>query len=269
MRKVLVFGANGMLGRTLLDYFKQRDYNVFGVTRNEFDIYKSNNDDLDKLLESSKPEFIINAAGIIKQKINLFLIEEIIEINSIFPRNLYKLSKERGAKLVHITTDCVYSGSKGNYDENDLFDPDDVYGMTKCAGEKSEAMNIRTSIIGEEEGSDYSLLSWAKANRGKKIKGYKNHFWNGVTTLYLAELIDIIIDKGLYQPGTFHLNSPSVVSKYELLEIINRVYDLNLTIGPIDHEQKIDRSLKSIYELQGIVTKDIELQVKQLKEFYE
>ena len=263
----MVFGVSGMLGKTLLDYFNRRDYNVIGVTRNEFDIYKSSNDDLNKLLDINKPEFIINTAGIIKQKIHLFSIEETISVNSIFPINLYKVSKDKGSKLIYITTDCVYNGSKGNYDENDLFDADDVYGMTKCAGEVSGVMNIRTSIIGEEMNSDYSLLSWAKANKGKKINGYKNHLWNGVTTLYLAELIDIIIDKGLYQPGTYHLHSPSVVSKYELLEIINRVYELDLEIEPIEHKQKIDRSLKSIYKLQEVVTKDIELQVRELKEF--
>ena len=269
MRRVLIFGANGMLGRTLLDYFEQQDYPAVGISRNEFDIYKSDNEELRELIKFNKPEFIINAAGVIVQKFNLYSIEEIVKVNSIFPINLYKLSKEERSNVIHITTDCVYDGSKGNYDENDLFDAGDVYGMTKCAGERLGAMNIRTSIIGKEEGSDYSLLSWAKANRGKKINGYKNHFWNGVTTLYLAELIDIIIDKGLYQPGTFHLHSPSVVSKYELLQIINRVYGLDLTIEPFDHKKKIDRSLKSIYKLQNIVTKDIDLQVKQLKEFYE
>lgn len=269
MRKVLVFGADGMLGRTLLDYFKKLNYDVIGITRVEYDIYKSSNDDLSEVLESSRPEFIINAAGIIKQKINLFSIEEVMEVNSIFPRNLYKLSEEWDAKLIHITTDCVYNGSKGNYDENDLFDAEDVYGMTKCAGEISEAMNIRTSIIGEEKDTSFSLLSWARENKGKKINGYRNHKWNGVTTLYLAELIDSIIDKDLYQSGIFHLHSPSIVSKYELLQIINSIYNSDLTIEPIDHEQRIDRSLKSIYELQGIVSKDIETQIKQLKEFYE
>lgn len=264
----MVFGVSGMLGGTLSDYFIRRNYSVIGIARNEFDIYKSSNDDFKNLLDINKPEFIINAAGIIKQKQHLFSIEETIWLNSIFPRNLNIVSRDKGSKLIHITTDCAYNGAKGNYNENDLFDADDVYGMTKCAGEVPGAMNIRTSIIGEEMNSDYSLLSWAKTNRGKKINGYKNHFWNGVTTLYLSELIDIIIDKGLYQPGTYHLHSPSVVSKLELLEIINRVYKLDLEIEPIKHEQKIDRSLKSIYKLQEIVTKGIELQVRELKEFY-
>ena len=264
----MAFGVGGMLGRTLSDCFNRRNYDVVGITRNEFDIYKSSYDDLKELLDINKPEFIINAAGIIKQKIHLFSIEETIGVNSIFPRNLYRVSKDKGSKLIHITTDCVYNGSKGNYDENDYFDADDVYGMTKCAGEVSGAMNIRTSIIGEEMNSDYSLLSWAKVNKGKKINGYKNHFWNGVTTLYLAELIDIIIDKGLYQPGVYHLHSPSVVSKLELLKIINRVYKLDLDFESIEHKQRIDRSLKSVYKLQKIVSKDIETQVKELKEFY-
>ena len=264
----MVFGVGGMLGRTLRDYLNRRNYSVISITRNEFDIYKSSIDDIKKLLDINKPEFIINASGIIKQKIHLFSIEETIIVNSIFPINLYKVSHDKGSKLINITTDCVYNGSKGNYDENDLFDANDVYGMTKCAGEIPGAMNIRTSIIGEEMNSDYSLLSWAKANEGKRINGYKNHLWNGVTTLYLTELIDIIIDKGLYQPGTYHLHSPSIVSKFELLEIINRVYKLDLKIEPIEHEQRIDRSLKSIYKLQEIVSKDIETQIKELKEFY-
>ena len=268
MKTVMVFGVSGMLGRTLLDYFKQRNYNVVGITRNEFDISKSSNDNLKEIVDNNKPEYIINAAGIIKQKINLFSIEETIRVNSIFPRNLDRISYDKRSRLIHITTDCVYNGSKGNYDENDMFDANDVYGMTKCAGEISRAMNIRTSIIGEEMKSDYSLLAWTKANKGKKINGYKNHFWNGLTTLYLAELIDIIIDKGLYQPGMYHLHSPSTVSKLELLEIINQVYKLDLEIASIEHEQRIDRSLKSIYKLQEIVTKDIETQVKELKEFY-
>jgi dTDP-4-dehydrorhamnose reductase len=269
MRKILIFGAKGMLGITLMDYLTQKSYNAVGITRKDFNIFKSDNEKLCELLESNKPEFIINASGIIKQKIHLFSIEEVIEVNSVFPRNLYILSEKQNSKIIHITTDCVYNGSKGNYNEEDLFDAEDVYGMTKCAGEITGAMNIRTSIIGEEDDSNYSLLAWVKSMKCKKINGFKNHLWNGVTTLYLAELIDIIIDNDLYKPGMFHLHSPSIVSKFELLEIINRVYELNLTIKPIDHEQKIDRSLKSLHKLQEIVTKDIELQLKDLKEFYE
>jgi dTDP-4-dehydrorhamnose reductase len=190
-------------------------------------------------------------------------------VNSIFPRNLAKVGNTLSKKIINISTDCAYNGKKGNYTENDLFSAEDIYGISKIGGESNLSMNLRTSIVGEEKGSSHSLLEWTISNKGKEINGYRNHYWNGVTTLYLAEIIKKIIDEDLYKTGTYHIHSPNSVSKYELLKIFNEVYNLNIVLNKIDANEKIDRTLFSINDLSSIVcTKKIEEQVLEMKDFF-
>jgi dTDP-4-dehydrorhamnose reductase len=153
--------------------------------------------------------------------------------------------------MIHITTDCVFSGKHGNYNENAIHDEINDYGMSKSLGELCKATIIRTSIIGEELMNKRSLLEWVKSNQGKEINGFTQHFWNGVTCLQLAEIIYKIIKDELYWEGVRHIFSPKSVSKYELINMINEVYNLNITVIP-QETQKIDKTLKTIYDTNDL-----------------
>ena len=131
-------------------------------------------------------------------------------------------------------------------------------------------MVLRTSIIGEENGQSRSLLEWARSQAGKEVNGFTNHQWNGVTTLYLAEIIENIFKNNLYQKGLFHIHSPNTVTKYELFQLFNKVYGLNFSkINAAEAKDAVDRSMSSIYSLTNLVaTKDLETQVNEMKTFF-
>jgi dTDP-4-dehydrorhamnose reductase len=264
---VAVIGSTGMLGYAVSEYFKQIGSTVTCISRKEYDIAQ---EPIDKLVALIKGvDVVINCAGVIKPRIAETKIEDVIRVNSIFPRNLAKLCNNNDIKCFHITTDCVYSGKKGNYTEDDYFDAEDLYGMTKNAGEPLECMTLRTSIIGEEKGQSRSLLEWAISQKGKNINGFTNHSWNGVTTVYLAEIIQTILLKGLYLKGLFHIHSINTVSKFELMSIINEVYQLSLIVNPFEAGEIIDRSMQSKYELTKIVSqKSITQQIEEMKIFF-
>lgn len=268
MKNVLVLGSTGMLGYAVSKYFEEKEYNVTKISRKEFDIAKDPISKFKGFLENT--DAVINCAGVIKPRIDQMSIEDVLKVNSIFPKNLAKLCKSKDIKCIHITTDCVYSGEKGSYNENDYFDADDVYGMTKLAGEDGEnCMVLRTSIIGEEENQSRSLLEWAISQKNKEVNGFTNHLWNGVTTVYLAEIIEKIITSNLYTEGVYHIHSPNCIDKYELLQIFDKVYDLGLIINATEGGTSVDRSMSSISNLtEKVVTKDISKQVDSMKEFF-
>ena len=267
MNKIIVFGANGMLGYAVSEYFGRKDYDVVKLSRNEFDIANDSHDQLSNLVDGAYA--VINCAGVIKPRIKDMSIEDVLTVNSIFPRNLAKACKAVDVKCFHITTDCVYTGNKGKYSETDMFDADDLYGLSKSGGDAAECMVLRTSIIGEEKGQSRSLLEWAKSQAGKEVNGFTNHRWNGVTTLYLAEVIESIVSNNLYQRGLFHIHSPNTVDKYELLQILDKGYQLDLEITPVEANSFCDRSLTSNKDLSSIVCrKTIEEQVFEMKEFF-
>lgn len=268
MEKILVIGSTGMLGYAVSEYFILKGYNVKKITRSDFDIGIEKHEKIIPFLE--EVNVAINCAGLIKPTIGKFPIEQALRVNSIFPRNLAKMTSERKIKCFHITTDCVYSGEKGNYDENSIFDANDTYGMTKNAGENQDSMVLRTSIIGEEKGQSRSLLEWAKSQAGKEVNGFTNHLWNGVTTLYLAEVIENILKQNLYQKGIFHIHSPNTLNKFELLNIFNNTYELKYAkINCTEAKEAVDRSMSSIYDLtKKVCVKTLEEQISEMKEFF-
>jgi len=267
INKVTVLGAQGMLGYAAVKYYRSKGYNVEGIDRKKFDVLRDNITVLKKHLVGSS--FVLNCIGIIKPRIAAMSVEDVLSINGIFPKNLAKLCKTLDIPCFHITTDCVYSGSKGNYSETDLFDINDLYGLSKNAGENTECMTIRTSIIGEEIKNKYSLIEWARSQKGKTVSGFTNHKWNGITTLYMAQIIEEIYQLGEYKEGIYHLHSPNIVTKAELLKILNSVYKLDLTINNTVAPQKVDRSLKTINPLsKKIVSMSIQNQIKQMKNFF-
>lgn len=192
-------------------------------------------------------EYYISALGIIKpfMKKN---ISDAIFINSVFPHRLAALANLRAAKLIHITTDCVFSGKSGSYTEESLHDALDDYGKSKSLGEPSNCMVIRTSIIGEEIHKNASLIAWAKSQAGKEVNGFTNHFWNGITTKQYGKVVGQIINDGLFENGTNHVFA-NAVSKATLLKMLDSKFKLNLTVKDIPAPERIDRTLYSVKKL--------------------
>jgi dTDP-4-dehydrorhamnose reductase len=267
MSRTVVLGASGMLGYAVRTYFSRRGDDVVALGRAEFDIAS---DPMSRLEEQfGGADLAINCAGVIKPRIAAMTIEDVLKVNAIFPRNLASLCKRLEIPLYHITTDCVYTGMDGGYTEDSYFDADDVYGLSKNAGDAADCMVLRTSIIGEERGQSRSLLEWARSQAGKQVNGFVNHRWNGVTTVHLAEVIETIESQGLYARGVHHVHSPDVVTKAELLEILDAVYGLGLKVEQVDAPTACDRSMSSVLPLSSrVATKPIRRQVEEMRAFF-
>lgn len=258
--RVFLFGSNGMLGsyvyKNLNNYF-----DIVPLTRKDIDL-NENFSTIKEKYNFLDTDVIINAAGIIKQR--NFSYYELISVNSLFPNFLAELKKEFGTQIIHVTTDCVFSGKDGNYNEDSLHDCIDEYGKSKSLGENAYLTIIRTSIIGEETQNRKSLIEWVKSNTNTQINGYLNHFWNGVTCLELSNHIREIIDSKNYWSGVRHYFSPDTVNKYQLVSQINEVYELDNIVIPV-MSNYCDRSLSTIYH--SPVKKTIKEQIVELKNF--
>lgn len=257
---IVVLGSNGMLGRYVLSYLTKQCHDVIGVNRGMFDVLM---DDIEKLGRwVQQKTVVINCIGVIPQS-GVSDQRKYILVNSVFPHQLSLFCKQAGAKLIHITTDCVFTGNDGRYSENAPHDANDIYGISKSAGEPAACTVIRTSIIGEDT-THRSLLQWVVDNKGGTINGYTNHQWNGVTCLQLAKYIEYIIGEKYYWNGVRHVHSPTSVSKYELLKYINDVYDLHIDIKPLQ-TRKIDKTLVG-YDSEYTIPPLLE-QIKELRSF--
>ena len=288
--KILVLGASGMLGNSVARVFSDDpNYNIAVTTRPNFDLsnlnFKYDKDfrfdctqvctrvgDLNKFLDERDytPDYVINCIGVIKPLIANSSVtpKDTIFINSYFPHYLCQEFSSRGIKVIHISTDCVFSGEKGNYTEEDEADDSSLYGKSKSLGEPQGCMMLRSSIIGSEITLDHesgSLVAWVKSQKGKEVSGYTNHLWNGITTTEYGNICKKIIDNNLYEKGTSHVHSPRVVSKYELLKMINARFNLGVTISSSEAPTSIDRSLSTIKELNGkLQVATLEEQVQQM-----
>lgn len=233
--KIVIFGSNGMLGKYVCSVL-EKSYEIIPITRKEFDIVNDSWNKLEHLVKNV--QIVINCAGCIPQKVDKTDYVSYIRVNTLFPHKLGEFSKKYDHRFIHVTTDCVFDGKKGNYTTDDKLSVTDIYGVTKYLGEPDDTTIIRTSIIGEELFTKKSLLEWVKSNRGKTIEGYTNHFWNGVTCLTLAKIIKKMIEENLYWSGVKHVFSPDTVSKYELCKYINEIYDLGINIIPVEKEYR-------------------------------
>jgi len=244
---IIILGSNGMLGTYVYKYLNNLNiYNVIPLTRKNFNIskelYKINS--FFDIFNLHKGDIIINCAGIIKQR--KYEIIDMITVNSLLPHVLTQYGMNKNIHIIHITTDCVYSGLKGEYIETDPHDCIDEYGKTKSLGENEIITIIRTSIIGEENNNKLSLLEWLKQNKNKEVNGFTNHYWNGLTCLQLSKIIADIIKNDNYWFGVKHIFS-NTLTKYDLLNNINDIYNLNINITPIKSPNEIKRNLDTIY----------------------
>ena len=259
-----------MLGGMVFDYFsKNQNFDVYGTVRNQkyqkdhiflFDAYDISQLEQKQILDL-KLEYIINCIGITKpfsKDNDPEGVVRAIKINADFPWELAKYAKKHNIKVLQIGTDCVYSGKKGQYNENDPHDPLDVYGKSKSLGEVFDGTTliIRTSIIGPEYKKQTTfLLEWfLNQPNGGKIGGFEHHIWNGITTLQFAQICEKIISSNSFDnlvkiSHVHHFIPNSTVNKFELMNIFNDIFEKNLQIDRINKpDQKVDRSLTSKYE---------------------
>lgn len=258
--RLLIVGITGMLGNTLFRYFNQRpDIEVFGTirdgrTKSRFDpahhdaiidgVDADHFDSITSAFAKAKPDTVINAVGLIKQLQSSRDPLSALPLNALFPHRLARLCAVARARLVHISTDCVFSGATGNYVETDTPDAVDLYGRSKLLGEVDypHAITLRTSIIGHELGSTHGLIGWFLSQQGT-TRGYTRAIFSGFPTVELARIIERHVVPRPELHGLYHVAS-SPISKHDLLQLVAVAYGKNIEIAP-DDTLLIDRSLNA------------------------
>jgi len=246
--KLLVLGGNGMAGHMLVQYFRRQGrHHLFYTTRDAADpggLLLDVNDSfmVDRIVEAVHPDVIINAVGVLNSFADTDKIAA-YHINGFLPHRLRRVADTIGARLIHISTDCVFSGDRGAYREDDATDGTSAYAITKALGEVHDAghLTIRTSIIGPEiRKSGIGLMHWFMSAKGE-VGGYTRVFWNGVTTLELAKWVDHYLDSPV--SGLIHLAHPKPISKHDLLVLFQKTWDKrDVNIVP-DDQLVQDRTL--------------------------
>lgn len=196
-----------------------------------------------RAIEMAEPDVVINAAGVVKQPPAVSDVVATLAVNSIFPHRLARYSEEYGFRSIFISTDCVFDGKTGHYGEVDAPNACDLYGMSKVLGEVAtgNCLTIRTSLIGRELGPGHGLIEWFLGNRGKTVKGFVEAIFNGFPTIVFADIISMLVDDHAQLCGLHHI-AASPITKFELLTLINRRFDADVTIVP-SVDLAIDRSL--------------------------
>jgi len=267
-QRVLILGANGMLGHKLYMYLsEQENLSVYATVRNQdvlakhfpFDLLKRlhsnvdarNLDSITQLVELLRPNLLINCIGLIKQSAGAQNPEANICINALLPHQLARICEQLDTRMLHISTDCVFSGKTGNYGEVDIPDASDLYGRTKLLGELnySHCLTLRTSIIGHELQSQLGLIEWFLAQKSK-IQGYTRHIFTGFPTIELARIIAHYIIPNTELNGLYHLSSEPI-SKYELLKLVAEKYGQDIEIEAYA-DTVCDRSLNSS-RIRGLI----------------
>lgn len=247
--RVLLIGGDGMLGHELLAGLS-RSHDVAVTLRRDLPAYVDHGlftpanafagvdvRDAGRVLEvvaEYRPQVIVNAAGIVKQRADAGRSIPSIEVNSLFPHRLAVIARAADARLIHISTDCVFSGDRGGYRETDVPDPVDLYGRSKLLGEVNEraSITLRTSMIGLELANRLSLVEWALAEPGA-ISGYRNVLYSGLTTMELTRVIDALIEHHPDLHGIWHVASEPI-SKYDLLDGLFRRIGRDGRVRPED-----------------------------------
>lgn len=249
-KKILLLGSTGMAGHLTYFYLKSLDkYDVVNMsyrtklTETSLILDITDKEAVEKNIMNICPDIILNCIGVlIKGSQNS--PDNAIYVNAYFPHFLKRISNKVNAKLIHISTDCVFSGKKGDYAEDDFRDADDIYGRSKALGEiiDDENLTIRTSIIGPELKSDgEGLFHWFMNQKGH-VNGYINSVWGGVTTLELAKAINVAIDENL--TGLVQLSNGYGINKYDLLCLFKKIWNrTDIYITPLETD-RIDKSIR-------------------------
>jgi dTDP-4-dehydrorhamnose reductase len=281
--RILIFGGTGMLGHQFARQWREKfdvrstvrsdvsKYIKAGVFEKDAVICPVNAEEVNSVREAVKvvqPDVIINCIGIIKQLPTSKNVIQTLMVNSIFPHRLAEIARDNNARLITISTDCVFNGKKGNYTEEDVSDAEDVYGKSKNLGEidAENCLTIRTSIIGRELETAHSLVEWFLSNRGGKVRGFTNAIYTGFPTIVLADIIADLLVNYKNLSGLYHV-SGEPIDKYRLLCLIRDAYRLDVEIKPFD-DFRIDRSLDStkFRAATGFVPDNWEKMVKKMAE---
>lgn len=258
--RVLVLGVSGMMGSAVFRVFAQSDeYSVMGSARSAgllrllpselreqvvCGVDVENTDNLMRLFALARPNVVINCIGLVKQLAEADDPLAAIPINALLPHRVARLCDVAGARLIHMSTDCVFAGTRGMYSEQDVSDAKDFYGRSKYLGEVDypHAVTLRTSIIGHELSSANGLVGWFLAQQGP-VKGYVRAIFSGLPTVELARVIRDFVVPNPELRGLYHV-SAEPINKYELLKLVAQVYGKAIDITP-DDKLEIDRSLDS------------------------
>jgi len=260
--RVLILGGDGMLGHRLLAHLTPRhevrvtlrrplaEYERFGLFHRgnacpEVDVRDAAA--LDRAFADFAPHAAVNAIGILKRRADPRIDALSMEVNAIAAHLVARVCRSHGARLVHLSTDCVFSGKKGNYSEQDRPDPEDVYGLSKLLGEAGGAgvLTLRTSMIGPELDRKTGLVEWflSQRNTGGPVRGWRRAIFSGFTTAELARLIEKLLTAHPQAAGLYHA-SAAAISKLNLLSALERRLKLGIAIEPVDEPYR-DRSLDS------------------------
>ena len=220
-------------------------YGIFDEKKAVSGVDAMNFDTIVDAVSRVRPDAVVNCVGIIKQLPTAHDPVLSLSINSLLSHRLQRLCVERGARLIHMSTDCVFNGRKGMYTEDDPSDALDLYGRTKFLGETSGpgALTIRSSIIGRELSSASGLVEWFLSQRGKRVEGYTRAIYTGFTTQVMARIIRSLVVDYPDLHGTLQVSSEAI-NKYDLLMLLREAYDVDIEIAPSDRVQ-MDRSLDS------------------------
>lgn len=281
MKKILVLGAYGMAGHMIYMYLERLNkYKMYNTVHNKplndesivCDVL--DNKKLYEVIDNISPDVIINCIGILNNKsdVNVGITSF---INSFLPHYLENICFEKNIKLIHLSTDCVFKGDKGDYKDTDRKDENGIYGLSKSIGEviNNKDLTIRTSIIGPElKEIKTGLFDWFINQRGY-IDGYKNVYWSGVTTLELAKAIDVFISEDI--TGLYQLSYGEKISKYDLLNLIKIEFDKSYINIREYEDLYVDKSMicsnKSMFKVNSYeqMIKDLKKWMNKYKHIYE
>jgi dTDP-4-dehydrorhamnose reductase len=259
---IAILGSTGMIGSATTLFLSEIKCSVIEVNRQGISITGDNQvrrfdvmrDSVKTLLESFPAEtVIVNLIGMIRHKIaenSETSLAEAKRVNTDFPKELVSHAQDLGIRVIQIATDCVYSGKEGFYSEDSKMDPIDTYGESKAKGEilSENLLTLRVSIVGREEKNHLELMDWIDAHpRNSQVSGYTNHYWNGISSLHFAKILDGILSNNTILNGTFHIVPSDSVSKFELIKMIADFSGRkDLKIIQTAAEKRIDRRLSSI-----------------------
>ena len=282
--KILVLGVSGMLGNAMLRTLAETDgLEVFGTARSagvlrQLDasltprivtgVDVENWDALTTLFADVRPDVAINCIGLVKQLAQADDPLQALPINSLLPHRLARLCGLIGARLVHISTDCVFNGRKGNYRESDPSDAEDLYGRSKLLGEVAypHTITLRTSIIGHELASAHGLVGWFLSQQGK-VRGYRKAIFSGLPTVELARVVRDFVLPDIGLTGLYHV-AAEPITKYDLLRLVGTAYGKDTEIEA-DDGVVIDRSLNAarFHEATGYIAPPWPALVARMREF--
>jgi len=272
--KILVIGSNGMAGHMIVKYLRSKNYDVQTAARSNANFYINVEDTntITNFLKDIKDDYdyIVNCIGLLV-KDSIDRPDRAALINSWFPHAIENAISNSKTKLIHLSTDCVFDGKKGEYIESDIHTEINSYGKSKSLGEVNNSKDItfRMSIVGTEiKETGTGLLHWFLTNPSLEIPGWSNAWWNGITTLQLAKCIDQYIQTPKIS-GVYHLvNNDIKISKYELLLKFNEIFDTNKNILETQGPKPVNKILINTRNDYHFNIPDYDTQLTELRNFY-